>query len=80
MHVQVVRNDIPAPVVQNVQESAFDADAIGAFATGEGAEPAPVQQTQKTVVKDANDWSATPRNAPCPCGSGKKYKMCHGRN
>jgi preprotein translocase subunit SecA len=21
----------------------------------------------------------TPRNAPCPCGSGKKYKHCHGR-
>ena len=20
------------------------------------------------------------RNAPCPCGSGKKYKKCHGRN
>jgi preprotein translocase subunit SecA len=20
-----------------------------------------------------------PRNAPCPCGSGKKYKLCHGR-
>jgi preprotein translocase subunit SecA len=20
----------------------------------------------------------TPRNAPCPCGSGKKYKVCHG--
>jgi preprotein translocase subunit SecA len=19
-----------------------------------------------------------PRNAPCPCGSGKKYKKCHG--
>jgi hypothetical protein len=19
------------------------------------------------------------RNAPCPCGSGKKYKLCHGR-
>jgi preprotein translocase subunit SecA len=19
------------------------------------------------------------RNAPCPCGSGKKYKVCHGR-
>jgi len=31
---------------------------------------------------DPNDpatWSATPRNAPCPCGSGKKYKHCHGR-
>ena len=22
--------------------------------------------------------SDTPRNAPCPCGSGKKYKRCHG--
>jgi preprotein translocase subunit SecA len=22
--------------------------------------------------------STTPRNAPCPCGSGKKYKKCHG--
>jgi preprotein translocase subunit SecA len=24
-------------------------------------------------------WRATPRNAPCPCGSGKKFKYCHGR-
>jgi preprotein translocase subunit SecA len=24
-------------------------------------------------------WARTPRNAPCPCGSGKKYKHCHGR-
>jgi preprotein translocase subunit SecA len=28
-------------------------------------------------VKD--EWSKTGRNEPCPCGSGKKYKMCHGR-
>lgn len=24
-------------------------------------------------------WTRTPRNAPCPCGSGKKYKHCHGK-
>ena len=24
-------------------------------------------------------WGATPRNAPCPCGSGIKYKYCHGK-
>ncbi len=24
------------------------------------------------------EYSGTPRNAPCPCGSGKKYKKCHG--
>jgi len=26
----------------------------------------------------AEELQATPRNAPCPCGSGKKFKMCHG--
>ncbi len=26
----------------------------------------------------SDPYAGTPRNAPCPCGSGKKYKMCHG--
>jgi len=34
---------------------------------------APVEQ----VVR--SDDEKTPRNAPCPCNSGKKYKQCHGR-
>ena len=28
---------------------------------------------------DPSTWARTPRNAPCPCGSGKKYKQCHGK-
>jgi len=28
---------------------------------------------------DPSTWAGTPRNAPCPCGSGKKFKACHGR-
>ncbi len=24
------------------------------------------------------EWDSVPRNAPCPCGSGRKYKKCHG--
>jgi preprotein translocase subunit SecA len=27
-----------------------------------------------------SEWEKTPRNAPCPCGSGKKFKLCHGAN
>ena len=27
---------------------------------------------------DPTTWGRVPRNAPCPCGSGKKYKHCHG--
>jgi preprotein translocase subunit SecA len=26
------------------------------------------------------DWSTVGRNDPCPCGSGKKFKKCHGVN
>ncbi len=35
--------------------------------------------TQGVDPSDPATWTATPRNAPCPCGSGKKYKHCHGR-
>ena len=28
---------------------------------------------------DPSTWGKVPRNAPCPCGSGKKYKHCHGK-
>jgi len=34
-----------------------------------------------TVVKDKSDpFADVGRNDPCPCGSGKKYKHCHGAN
>jgi len=34
------------------------------------------------AARDPNDpstWGKVARNAPCPCGSGKKFKHCHGR-
>ena len=55
----------------------FAAAAAAGGAGAAGALPgAPAPAKQQTVVKD--EWSKTPRNAPCPCGSGKKFKMCHG--
>lgn len=29
-------------------------------------------------AQDPKTWGRVARNAPCPCGSGKKYKNCHG--
>ena len=50
----------------------------------------PSKQSQNPIVMNADDHEAVgtaPRNVdkvgrndPCPCGSGKKYKKCHGRN
>ncbi|WP_373084086.1 preprotein translocase subunit SecA, partial [Sneathiella sp.] len=36
--------------------------------------------SQDSSNEDGNDnWGKVRRNAPCPCGSGKKFKQCHGR-
>lgn len=38
------------------------------------------RQVDDVVVdpQDPTTWGRVQRNAPCPCGSGKKYKQCHG--
>jgi len=80
MHVQVVRNDETAPAVQNLQQTKSDAPSAASGASGEsGVSPAPSQPTKQVPVVN-DEWSKTPRNAPCPCGSGKKFKLCHGAN
>ena len=86
MHVQVVNEEQPAVRVQNlVETSSDDVDTDGftsAALAGGDIDPEMIRPAEeapkKPVVKDANDWSNTPRNAPCPCGSGRKYKVCHG--
>jgi preprotein translocase subunit SecA len=41
---------------------------------------APFQRPERNIFDPQNPdtWHGTPRNSPCPCGSGKKYKHCHG--
>ncbi|MAL78448.1 MAG: preprotein translocase subunit SecA [Sneathiella sp.] len=37
-------------------------------------------EAEANAAGDAgSDWGKVRRNAPCPCGSGKKFKQCHGR-
>ena len=44
-------------------------EAAAAAGQGDKSKPAPIHVDKKVG-----------RNDPCPCGSGKKYKHCHGRN
>jgi preprotein translocase subunit SecA len=53
-------------------------------------EPAPASMAQNRLLKreeamraspdvDPSKWGDVKRNAPCPCGSGLRYKHCHGK-
>ena len=42
------------------------------------AQATPPQQQAQAGGSTLAAWASTPRNAPCPCGSGKRYKSCHG--
>jgi preprotein translocase subunit SecA len=76
--VELVRPDQPPaaaePKVQRLQENREEASS-GAGGAGEtsaratGAQAGNPQQVFSDKI---------PRNAPCPCGSGRKYKKCHG--
>jgi preprotein translocase subunit SecA len=63
----------PAPVYAGESEMALE---------GAGAMSIAGTQPMRSDAIDPNDpatWRNASRNAPCPCGSGKKYKHCHGR-
>ncbi|MBN9560653.1 MAG: preprotein translocase subunit SecA [Alphaproteobacteria bacterium] len=93
--VEVQPERPPEPLFQPLQQMMFEShpepEPMMAGAGGPdmalemASAPAPVQvfaQPMRSDTVDANDpstWHSTPRNAPCPCGSGKKYKHCHGR-
>ena len=69
-----------------LEELALVDRAIAGSATARVAErpakPAPLQ-TRKSDGVDPNQpatWGKVARNNPCPCGSGKKYKHCHGKD
>jgi preprotein translocase subunit SecA len=74
MTVQVRAEDVeesaPHADVQNVQYQHADFDE--ALAEGDGPVSEPAQRPAQVEAKVG-------RNDPCPCGSGKKYKHCHGK-
>jgi preprotein translocase subunit SecA len=37
------------------------------------------EATRSGTKTEDDPYAGVGRNAPCPCGSGKKFKMCHGR-
>jgi len=74
MEAQLQARAEAAAAAEQAQRDALPAGAM-AFSLG-------VNGAATEDAADPNDpstWSKTGRNSPCPCGSGKKYKHCHGR-
>jgi preprotein translocase subunit SecA len=60
------------------------AETLARHGIGGGAAAAPsaaprVVPAAERNPKDPTSWGKVGRNEPCPCGSGKKFKHCHGR-
>ncbi|GMU79688.1 MAG: protein translocase subunit SecA [Acidimicrobiia bacterium] len=91
-HVQVVAEPEPQRPVRNLQYSAPESPVSGASGMRAAAASMPADELAATggAVATAvaeQETTNTPvrvdkvpgRNEPCYCGSGKKYKLCHGR-
>ena len=64
----------PAPAVENVkyQHAGYDEALVADAADAAEAKP----PKERPFVREMGKIG---RNDPCPCGSGKKYKQCHGK-
>ena len=94
-HLQVVVDEEPRPDIRNVSYSAPEdpvqgsgsieaaraaqaAEAPLAFDDDERRAAMPMQ-TEPVQQQPVRAEKTPGRNEPCFCGSGKKYKLCHGR-
>jgi len=90
-HVQIKREEEAIPALQQekqrqiVERGVADKNADEEAAEGDGQ---PVTRRGKarvagegpTTAPIKRDRPKVGRNDPCPCGSGKKYKKCHGKD
>ncbi|MGE8273875.1 preprotein translocase subunit SecA [Stenotrophomonas sp.] len=64
-------------VEARLSQSQFQHQDVGSYSADE--EAAQVQAAQQGIAQAQRDEPKIGRNDPCPCGSGKKYKHCHGQ-
>ncbi len=86
VRVELVQDEMPqqqAPMIEAQPQQAGDPVAMaeaamfGAVGIGQAL---PGKTTSSEIdPNDPSTWGGVNRNDPCPCGSGKKFKHCHGK-
>jgi uncharacterized protein YecA (UPF0149 family) len=69
----IFKFDFPRPRLESTAQAA--APNSSASAAGRGL---PGTQPARAAAAAGGRVAKVGRNEPCPCGSGKKYKRCHG--
>lgn len=79
MRVELVREaaEAPAPALPEMEGHHIDG-TTGEDDFGEGGFMAVGVNPEDRDPQNPSTWGKVARNEPCPCGSGKKYKHCHG--
>ncbi|MGB3554738.1 MAG: preprotein translocase subunit SecA [Jannaschia sp.] len=72
------RKALMAQLVAQQRAAAAQAEAAGAAASGVALATKPEAAKADFDETDRTTWGNPGRNDPCPCGSGKKFKHCHG--
>jgi preprotein translocase subunit SecA len=70
----------PEPAMADMGEDGGGSSG-GASGAASARQPQRARPAAAAAVNpaDPSTWGKVARNAVCPCGSGKKYKHCHGR-
>jgi preprotein translocase subunit SecA len=84
MRVELVRQAAEAPPPQAPEAFGSHLDGTTGEDVFQGGETAMLLTQEEVVAPEERDpnnpasWGKVGRNEACPCGSGKKYKHCHG--
>ena len=77
MMVRIDSGDQIQQAAQAIEERAEQISNVTYTAPDETGQPQ--VQAAGGLADLASTWGQVGRNEPCPCGSGKKYKQCHGK-
>jgi preprotein translocase subunit SecA len=87
--VQMQRQDEQVPSIEQAARQTIEKGVADKSEDGDETQQKSAQQRRR-VARTAGDGQVTApvkrerpkvgRNDPCPCGSGKKYKKCHGKD
>jgi hypothetical protein len=73
---ETFRRSVVVPMIQRHQEMFPRMHRLDSMEPARGVA---ARQTRRTTSARAEKFPGTGRNAPCPCNSGRKYKLCCGR-